>query len=81
MNTEQNDAMRSTWIGLLERDLTEIFIECEDYPVVTRGKLKDVVVRDSWRMGTNPNDVMSSLLESINSGFREVLVEEESQSD
>jgi hypothetical protein len=49
--------------------------------VVARGKLKDVVVRDSWRMGTNPNDVMSSLLESINSGFREVLVEEESQSD
>src|SRR4051794_15966286 len=47
MNAEQDDAVHSTWIGLLERDLAEIFVQRKNYPVITLGKLKNVFVPEN----------------------------------
>jgi hypothetical protein len=58
----------------------ENLIKCKDYPVIMLGKPKDVFVRDSWGVGSNPNDIMTSLLERFDSKLGKILVEEEAQS-
>lgn len=80
VNAEQNDATRAAWIGLLERDLTKILIKGEHYPLVTRGKQEYVLVGNSRRMSSNPNDIMMSFLQCVNRKSGKVLVEEDAQS-
>lgn len=48
--------------------------------MIMLGKPKDVFVRDSWGVGSNPNDIMTDLLERFDSKLGKILVEEEAQS-